>query len=295
MIFFNSVYGQYLPCKMPEEPKIDYHNSEYVLKFVGDNCGELDMILQITQDDKRKEVNLGEKVSKNLDAKIRIIDDSLYVVWNEIKPLEIDTTKMVDPAMNIYPNFLTNISLKQISLDGNIAGKTRELEFQNFYNMKIIDLVETRGNIWLFWQAKSHDTQKDNLIRTKLIDQYFVDNDILVQDRYITAIKKALNIEQNDLFLVFFTMNNGCKESNQKDQCLVNYDTFILGAPKKPNQEFFYDVIFAPNQLIKIGVSPNDIVCKSGLEIFYKDEYSPFCLKPESIPKLIERGWAKND
>jgi hypothetical protein len=39
---------------------------------------------------------------------------------------------------------------------------------------------------------------------------------------------------------------------------------------------------------------PHEIVCKPGLELIFKAiDDSPACVKPTSIPKLKERGWAQ--
>ncbi len=42
------------------------------------------------------------------------------------------------------------------------------------------------------------------------------------------------------------------------------------------------------------GIEPLDIQCKVGLELIFKKSInSPYCVKPESIAKLVERGWAR--
>ena len=44
---------------------------------------------------------------------------------------------------------------------------------------------------------------------------------------------------------------------------------------------------------IKNGVSPDSIICIEGLELIFKlGDNSPACVKPSSIAKLVERGWA---
>lgn len=54
-------------------------------------------------------------------------------------------------------------------------------------------------------------------------------------------------------------------------------------------------IVFSPPPLkqIKDGVSPINVTCTEGLELVLKQSTGqPACLKPSSIPKLIERGWA---
>ncbi|QMU55208.1 MAG: hypothetical protein GKS07_10130 [Nitrosopumilus sp.] len=45
-------------------------------------------------------------------------------------------------------------------------------------------------------------------------------------------------------------------------------------------------------QTTEFNISPDEIQCNGGLELIQKRDDSPTCVKPESIPKLIERGCA---
>ena len=49
-----------------------------------------------------------------------------------------------------------------------------------------------------------------------------------------------------------------------------------------------------PKKQIENGILPDEVDCKEGFEKIFKVDNSPACVKPESISKLIERGWAKN-
>ena len=63
---------------------------------------------------------------------------------------------------------------------------------------------------------------------------------------------------------------------------------------------FFFDirenrkVTYSPLKQIANGVSPKEVICREKLQLIFKMDNSPVCVKPESIPKLIERGWAKS-
>jgi len=49
----------------------------------------------------------------------------------------------------------------------------------------------------------------------------------------------------------------------------------------------------APLKQIRDGVDPTNVTCTEGLElVIKKSNGSPACLKPSSVAKLIERGWA---
>ncbi|MGI0056205.1 MAG: hypothetical protein ACREAK_02390 [Nitrosarchaeum sp.] len=49
----------------------------------------------------------------------------------------------------------------------------------------------------------------------------------------------------------------------------------------------------SPRQQITGGVSPEDVVCKNGMKLIFKNDNSPACVKPATAEKLIERGWGK--
>jgi len=50
-----------------------------------------------------------------------------------------------------------------------------------------------------------------------------------------------------------------------------------------------------PKDQLLIGIEPENIECKYGLELIQKYDGSPACVKPETKTKLIERGWGKAD
>ena len=53
------------------------------------------------------------------------------------------------------------------------------------------------------------------------------------------------------------------------------------------------ELIVPPKQQLKAGVAIHDIKCKAEFELVFKaTDGSPACVKPTSVEKLIERGWA---
>jgi len=51
----------------------------------------------------------------------------------------------------------------------------------------------------------------------------------------------------------------------------------------------------SPKKQLQSGVLAEEIKCKEGLELAFKNtNNSPVCVKPGTLQKLIERGWAKN-
>ncbi len=48
----------------------------------------------------------------------------------------------------------------------------------------------------------------------------------------------------------------------------------------------------SPLLQVKNGVNLQDVDCNAGLQLIFKSsDNSPACVKPETVPKLIERGW----
>lgn len=51
----------------------------------------------------------------------------------------------------------------------------------------------------------------------------------------------------------------------------------------------------SPNLQVEHGIVHTNVICLDGRELIIKDSNGfPACVYPESIPKLIERGWAKS-
>jgi len=48
----------------------------------------------------------------------------------------------------------------------------------------------------------------------------------------------------------------------------------------------------APRVQISLGVPLDEISCKEGLHLVFKKSGNPACVKPSSVEKLIDRGWA---
>ncbi len=53
------------------------------------------------------------------------------------------------------------------------------------------------------------------------------------------------------------------------------------------------DVVPSPLKQIKEGIAPENIVCKEGLELVFKLNGQPACIKTTSVQKLIAWGWTQ--
>jgi len=53
------------------------------------------------------------------------------------------------------------------------------------------------------------------------------------------------------------------------------------------------DGYMSPRMQVLQGVLPSDVNCKSGFDLIFKTSNNmPFCVKPETAKRLVERGWA---
>lgn len=69
----------------------------------------------------------------------------------------------------------------------------------------------------------------------------------------------------------------------------------LLASPIQNNSHQVSAIAYFPPPLkqIKDGIEPSNVTCTEGLELVLKQKTGqPACLKPSSVAKLIERGWA---
>ena len=53
------------------------------------------------------------------------------------------------------------------------------------------------------------------------------------------------------------------------------------------------DTVLSPLKQIKEGIVPENVICKQGLELVFKLNGQPACVKTTSIQKLITWGWTQ--
>jgi len=71
--------------------------------------------------------------------------------------------------------------------------------------------------------------------------------------------------------------------------CLIPLFIVPAFAPSHPE----HVGVDPPLKQIAHGISPNEIICNEGLNLAFKlSNNSPACVKPQTVKKLIERGWA---
>ena len=119
---------------------------------------------------------------------------------------------------------------------------------------------------------------EDSTIHVKYVDYTFPDS-YKVMDVIDTFVMSGLDILEKD--------SRGIPTK-------ITYDSCALVLLEK-NQEKFneLDVFYpAPLKQIQFGLYADEIMCKESLALVTNNDNSPACVKPDSIPKLVERGWA---
>ena len=105
--------------------------------------------------------------------------------------------------------------------------------------------------------------------------------------------QELLNVIQNGTLIEWKKMDDMGANSNVY--------TFYFLKGDVPNEdglfveEYFGLKFLSPLRQIESGIAFDEIHCGIELVLVQKYDGSPACVKPESIPKLIERGWAKDD
>jgi len=77
-----------------------------------------------------------------------------------------------------------------------------------------------------------------------------------------------------------------------EDEITVSEDEMVETEVETMEDEMTPTVL-SPLKQIKEGVAPENIVCKEGLELVFKLNGQPACIKTTSIQKLIAWGWTQ--
>ena len=72
-----------------------------------------------------------------------------------------------------------------------------------------------------------------------------------------------------------------------------NDDRILKIIPVVAEEKMMGDSSLSPKKQMATGIDPHNVMCKEGLELIFKSSnFQPACVKPSSVEKLIERGWA---
>lgn len=96
----------------------------------------------------------------------------------------------------------------------------------------------------------------------------------------------GVNFTENFNYVVFANNNDGNLEHALCTPTQLASES-NLSEIRKISQNY----ILPPLSQIDFGVNLNEIQCKQNLVLIQKYDGSPACVKPETVPKLVERGW----
>ena len=96
---------------------------------------------------------------------------------------------------------------------------------------------------------------------------------------------------------VLLSMSYAYSNNNESYAVSANYkNVTITSLTSPPDSKSVIPIdMLSPKKQIEQGIPPLGIVCKLGFQLILKlSDISPACVKPSSIDKLVERGWAQS-
>jgi len=101
----------------------------------------------------------------------------------------------------------------------------------------------------------------------------------------------AVHTMNTDPFTVSYSVNAGpMAPAMMEEEMMMEEEEEMM---MEEEEEMMMEEMMAPLQQMKSGVAPSDVTCKDGLELIFKaSDGSAACVKPSSVEKLIQIGWA---
>jgi len=117
--------------------------------------------------------------------------------------------------------------------------------------------------------------------------------------------KILVNIEKNGQSLGNFSLGSIVNDKKDTVQTfdhyfiqLVKVDPYPISTKKTELLDYVVTLklsLFSPLKQFKSGASLGELTCIQGFSLVIKSQdNSPACVKPESVAKLVERGWARS-
>lgn len=91
-----------------------------------------------------------------------------------------------------------------------------------------------------------------------------------------------------------FVANSTAFWDSQRSQIIDCTNPFDFEKQEYEYYDSVYTLKVQQNRAKMLGLTNDDFLCKSELVPILRNDGSSACVKPETIPKLIERGWTKN-
>ena len=193
------------------------------------------------------------------------------------------TVRVTDYDMNIDPDKIEQFNVKVWS----------DFDLESDFKNRIIDymVTETGANTGVF-DSKVFLTTTDDSPGKRI---RVIDNSIVFAKYVDYTVSNAVN---SDVIEIFNVSELSVLERNDDGRMSkITYDPCAMELFEKNKDKFDELDIFYPTPLkqIKSEITLDEIQCKENLVLIQKHNGSPACVREQSIPKLIERGWIKNN
>lgn len=208
----------------------------------------------------------------------------------------------------ILASFLILISVLGFSdsFAEEIKNKKLPVLFEQFFyffdyetkdGVSLTELRTSKTSIIMILESRNEGTLRVNLPpdliknRYKCVDGGSGDIFVIIDGIEVEAKKIDNNENANIVYDIFL------QKGNFEVEIIFPADQGSWAFPEGCPIKFFPNAIFYnPVKQLEKGLDPSEIICREGLKLIFKSSNdSPACVKPESIPKLIERGWANSE
>jgi len=193
------------------------------------------------------------------------------------------TVKVTDYDMNNDPNKIEQFNVKVWS----------DYDLESDFENRIIDYVvtETGADTGMFESSVFLTTTDDSPGKRIRV----IDNSIVFAKYVDYTIPNAINFDVTEVFIM-----SGLSVLERNDDgrmSKITYDPCAIVLFEKNKEKFNELDLFYPLPIkqIESGLFPFEIKCKKSLSLVTKHDESPACVKPETIPRLMERDWIKED
>ena len=239
-------------------------------------------------------------------------------------PIENKTIKVTQTAGSIAPNSITVLP-DRLDVGSRALLYIDNWDEQKYYAPESFVLPKlcsgedmlTKERIWLrefaFFALQNDVKKTENFFSDKPVqlsytkymptitgEKFEVVMEIFNKDDdqiYKTFLKKISNVEAT---LCEWTSETKLEFNLEPGEYLVTATENNIDGEHVKSNNFYFSVqsnealdFMSPLKQFKKDHQIDNIQCKESLVIIEKYNGSPACVKPESIPKLIERGWAK--
>jgi hypothetical protein len=198
-------------------------------------------------------------------------------------------------------NFTASITNDDVSLTFGIpAGSKNATIGNNFVGMAVSPLVYFKG----IPQAGIYQARQDVIFNGTLVDacgRHLGEETVYFTAEQLNVTKKVTS-DTKGKFSINFTIPENIESGNYTSKFemyeyghsynLMGIKTLYLDVGT--NGKLEVSQILSPLKQFELGTPASKVICNQGFQLIFKTEDGlPACVRPETVQKLIERGWAE--